>query len=68
MVSDSPSPSLTEAERQRRALLAIRQAFYSAADELGRLYDLERPCRECERRRRETGQRTAQARRDDRAA
>lgn len=47
-----PTPP-TDDERLRQALLAIRQAFYSAADELGRLYDLERPCKRCDRERRQ---------------
>jgi hypothetical protein len=52
-VNPPPQPATTEAdERLRRAVMAIRQAFYSAADELGRLYGYDRPCKVCEERRR----------------
>jgi hypothetical protein len=43
---------LSDSERLRLALLAVRQLAYGLADELGRLYDLERPCKRCERERR----------------
>lgn len=41
----------TEA-RLRRVVMIVRQGLYFVADELGKEYGLERPCKQCEQRRR----------------
>ncbi len=38
-----------EATRLRRLMLVIRQACYFIADEMGKEYGMERPCKRCER-------------------
>lgn len=36
-------------QRLRRLVMIVRQACYFVADELGKEYGLERPCKRCER-------------------
>ncbi len=48
-----PAPEESADERLRRVVLIVRQGLYGIADELGRVYGLDRPCKDCDRRRRQ---------------
>lgn len=44
-----PQTEATRDDRVRRIVMIVRQACYFVADELGKEYGLERPCKRCER-------------------
>lgn len=47
-VTPQPDTRLSTDDRLRRIVLVIRQACYFIADELGKEYDLSRPCKQCD--------------------
>ncbi len=47
-----PSEEPTAEERLRRVAMILRQGLYFVADELGREFGIERPCKSCDEQRR----------------